>query len=105
MEPQNNHLPAEITGVVDKIAELQKPYKIYLFSNKRGEKGKTSGFKLCVIAEHCERSEAERDIYLKVDSEVPFDIVLYTPAEWAELTVRKGSFAEKVAKTGALVYG
>ena len=97
-------LPREITDVVLGIAEKFTPDKIYLFSNKRGPMGKTSGFKLCVIMDCEDRDEIQREIYRSIDSEVPYDIVLYTPEEWSELTERKGSFAQKVFETGVLVH-
>ncbi|MCL2034455.1 MAG: hypothetical protein FWG94_06955 [Oscillospiraceae bacterium] len=101
---ENKRLPQEITDVVLNITKAFKPDKIYLFSNKLGSKGKTAGFKLCVIIECEDRDEIQREIYRSIDCEVPYDIVLYTPEEWSELTKRKGSFAQKVFETGALVH-
>jgi len=101
---ENRMLPREITDVVTGIVKDFEPQKIYLFSNKRGAEGKTSGFKLCVIMQCEDRDEIQREIYRHIDSEVPYDIVLYTPKEWADLTGRKGSFAQKVFSTGVLVH-
>lgn len=103
MEQKN--LPEEICAVVNSIAAKFAPVKIYMFNNRRGEKGRTTGFKLCVINDCDDLLETERKIYLEVDSEVPFDIVLYSPGDWERLCETNGSFAQKVAKTGVLVYG
>lgn len=102
---EQKFLPDEISKVVNSIVEQFGPTKIYIFSNKRGEKGKTAGFKLCVILKCDDRCEMEQKIYLGVESEVPFDIVLYSPEDWNALCESKGSFAQKIAKTGVLVYG
>lgn len=103
MEP--GKMPEDIISVVDSITEQFRPIKIYLFSNKRGGVGKTAGFKLCVILDCADIAEAERGIYLGIDCEVPFDVVLYTPSTWEELCERKGSFAQRILKNGVLLYG
>lgn len=102
---ERKNIPENIMTVVESIAEKFAPEKIYLFSNKRGGVGKSAGFKLCVIVESGNMTGLERQIYLQVDSEVPFDIVLYTPSTWAELLERKGSFAQRIVSSGVIVYG
>lgn len=103
MEPKK--VSENIMTVVNRIAEQFAPEKIYLFSSKRGGVGRSAGFKLCVIAKHEDMQELERQIYLQVDSDVPFDVILYTPETWAELLERKGSFAQKIESQGVPVYG
>ncbi len=98
-------VPADIASVVDRIAEGFNPRKIYLFSLKRGLLGRSAGFKLCVVIESDNMNETERQIYLSVDSDVPYDLVLYTPSAFEEVLARKGSFAARVVEKGRLVYG
>lgn len=104
MELKSKNFPEDIVHVSERIIEMLHPQRIYLFGNKRGERGKTTGFKLCVIVEHEDRAATERDVYVNVECNVPFDVLLYSPQEWAELCAKKGSFAQKVAETGVLVY-
>ncbi len=98
-------IPEDIKNVVDTIVERFSPQKIYLFSNKRKGVGKSAGFKLCIVVESENMHELERQIYLEVDCDVPFDIVLYKPTTWAELMERKGSFATRIDESGVVVYG
>lgn len=105
MERQHGGVPAEIMSVVEKIANLLEPETIFMFSNKRGKAGKTAGFKLCVVAEHSDRAAAERRLYLAIDCEVPFDIVIYSPAEFEALRNSEGSFAQRIAESGVVLYG
>jgi hypothetical protein len=98
-------VPKDIAEVVERIAKSFSPQKIYLFSHKRGQLGRSAGFKLCVVIECDNLEHVERQIYLKIDSEVPYDLVLYTPEMFGELLARKGSFAGRVAEKGRLVYG
>lgn len=102
---ENKGMPCEILSVVNSIAERFHPSKIYMFSNKRGAAGRPAGFKLCVVLDSEDMGETEREIYLTVESEVPFDLVLYKPKQFDELLERKGSFAKKIAETGVLLYG
>lgn len=98
-------MPSEISCVVDSITERFCPQKIYLFSNKRGEGGKPASFKLCVVLDSDDMGKTEKEIYLTVESDVPYDLVLYKPKQFDELLARKGSFAQKIARTGVLLYG
>jgi hypothetical protein len=98
-------LPQDIAEVVERIAEGFAPEKIYLFSHKRGQLGRSAGFKLCVVVESEDIELTERRIYLAVESEVPYDLVLYTPETFLELLAHKGSFAGRVVEKGRLVYG
>ncbi len=98
-------LPQDIAEVVERIAKAFAPQKIYLFSHKRGQLGRSAGFKLCVVVESEDVEQTERGIYLGVESETPYDLVVYTPAEFKELLGQKGSFAGRVVEKGRLVYG
>lgn len=101
----NSNIPRDIISVTDRIAEKFHPEKIYLFSNKRADAGKTAGFKLCVVVDCNDIEKIERQIYLEVDSEVPYDIIIHSAANFEELCGRKGSFVQKIVKNGVLVYG
>lgn len=93
-----------IQQIADEIAALVKPDKIIVFNAKSAAEGITS-FKLCVVLDTKEKGEAERRIYVNVDTPVPFDVILYTLEEWGELSRAHGSFANKVAQTGRVIYG
>lgn len=95
----------EVAQVVDGIVRLLNPQQIYLYNQRISFQGETTGFKLCIIAPFINKIIAERDIYLHVDSEIPFDVILYTPAEWKQLCDSPDSFASKICLTGMVVYG
>jgi hypothetical protein len=90
--------------VAEEIVELLAPRKIYLYNQRISDKLATSSFKLCIIAEVEEKSAAEHRIYLEIDCDIPFDILLYTPAEWETLTAIPTSFASKICATGTVIY-
>lgn len=94
-----------INEVVNQIIYNFEPQKIILFSVKQDLNGKSISFKLCIILDCQDKFEAERDIYVNTDSEIPFDIVIYTPQEFDDYMDIEGSFANKINNTGIVVYG
>jgi hypothetical protein len=96
---------ADISAVVGGIERLFSGAQIYLFSHKLNRDHEVASFKLCVIFGFKNKTEAERMIYMDIDSGVPFDIVLYTDGEWARLSCEPDSFARRVSETGFVVHG
>lgn len=93
-----------IDDVVKQIVYNFEPQKIILFSAKQDLSGKSISFKLCIILDCEDKYEVERDIYINTDSEIPFDIVIYTPQEFEDYIDSEGSFANKINDTGIVVY-
>ncbi len=93
-----------IRPVVCAVAALLRPRRIYLYNQKRSLKGEITAFKLCAVAPLANKEEAERDVYRQVDSAIPYDILLYTPEEWAALTADPASYASHINTNGTEVY-
>ena len=93
-----------ISDVVDQIVYNFGPKKIILFSRKDDLSGNCLSFKLCILLNCKDKLEAEREIYINTDSEIPFDIIVYTPDEFEDNLGVVGSFASKVNRTGIVVY-
>lgn len=91
-----------IQNVVNEIVQLFSPKRIYLFSQKINIQGSVTSFKLVIVSEHAD--SLEHDIYLQVDSPIPFDVVVYTPEEWESLSQTEHSFASRVKKNGEILY-
>ena len=94
-----------IDDVVEQIVFNFGPKRIILFSRKNDLVGKCLSFKLCILLDCKDKMEAERQIYINTDSEIPFDIIVYTPEEFESNLDIVGSFASKINKTGIVVYG
>lgn len=95
----------KIKSVCSEITTEFKPEKIILFNVKKSVSGDVRSFKICVIVETENRLDTERHIYLDVDSDIPFDVLVYTPKEWDALLNEKSSFACRVIKEGTYIYG
>jgi hypothetical protein len=93
-----------LTDVVSKIADLCAPDQIYLYNQRINSKNEVSSFKLCVVADVADKFAAEHDIYLEIDSDIPFDVLIYTTQEWEELTRISTTFAYKISQTGVVVF-
>lgn len=94
-----------VSAVVREIVRLLAPQKIYLYNQRVNAQGATTGFKLCIVADCPNTEQAECKIYVDVDSEVPFDVLLYTPVQWEQLIRQDKSFASHIARNGVVVYG
>ena len=94
-----------VQSVVDQIIALCQPVRILLFSYKRYPNGEPSSFKLAVIAPFTDKGQTEQDIYLGIDSEISFDVLLYTEEEWQMLCKNPRSFAHQILQMGTVIYG
>lgn len=93
-----------IRSVCEHIAGLFSPERMILFSVKRSVSGAVRSFKICVILDAPCTPDVEKRIYLEIDSRVPFDVLVYTPAEWAALARQPDSFASTIIREGTVVY-
>lgn len=94
-----------LASVVKQIVSLCRPVQIYLFSHKHYPNGKTASFKLAVIGLFADKPSAEQAIYLQIDSEVSFDVLLYNQEEWQTLCESQRTFAYQILQTGTMIYG
>lgn len=90
--------------LVDDIAGLCSPEQIYLFSVKVNMGGEVTSFKLCVIADTQSKTHLEQKIYLSLDCELPYDVVIYTADEWKAFMKNPLSFAHSIIEKGWKVY-
>lgn len=94
----------KITDLKNKIVEIAHPLSIVLFSQKKGMNDELISFKLCIVIETEEKIKTEHEIYMKTESEIPFDIILYTEKEWAENVEELDSFAHRIEQMGWVLY-
>jgi hypothetical protein len=96
-----------IRKTVAKIQEICAPLNIILVSNKVNFDNEIVSFKLVVVVDDSIEStpELECRLYMQIDCEIPYDIVLYKLSEWNKFKGEIGSFAWKIYNTGAYLYG
>lgn len=97
-----------IRKIVDTIAShCDELIRIYLISNKINTEGELTSFKIALVVDNSitSVSELECKLYLNIDSELPFDIVIYREEEFEELKNEIGTFAWKINNSGTVLYG
>ena len=97
----------EIQTVADAIGSKYKPKGIVLISKKINNQNELTSFKIAVLVDDniSSVSELECKIYLDVDSEIPYDIVIYRISEWLYLKEDVSTFAYKIYSQGVWLYG
>lgn len=96
-------MDAAIQKVCLEIEKKFHPEKTIVFQNKRDLSGKTTSFKLCVVVGD-NAARCEHDIYLQVESEVPFDVLCYTSADFERKCLQEHTFASRILKTGEVFH-
>ncbi len=96
-----------IQSVADAIGEKYQPKGIVLISKKVNNHGDLTSFKVAVLVSDdiSSISELECKIYLDVDSDIPYDIVIYKLSEWLYLKEDVSTFAYKIYSQGVWLYG
>ena len=93
----------DILDTLKDIKKLIKPVSLILFHRKLGHSGQTLSFKICVVIDVKNKLEVEKNIYKDIDSDIPFDVIIYTQEEWNQLKLKKHSFANKILKRGNII--
>lgn len=93
-----------IDHVCQKIIDKFSPEKIILFSCKHSPSGRLSSFKLCIIVDGGDADMVEHDIYMVIDCDIPFDALVYNKSDFDKISLRSGSFAQRIVSEGSVLY-
>lgn len=92
--------------IKDQLIQRFQPSKIILFGSvAKGIFKETSDIDLCIIQDTDNKKDLLIDMYVEIESDVPFDIVLYTNEEWSTCEHDKSAFAYQIKHTGVIIYG
>jgi hypothetical protein len=92
-----------IMKLCDEIAELVRPVRIIMFSEKKDPAGQLHSFKLCVVVRENDCAKIEQKIYLTLECEVSFDVLVYSAEQWSASTDDPDSFAYRGIMNGGVV--
>lgn len=95
---------ARLKDLCDQIIRISNASRVILFSFKQDTDGNLSSVKLCVLIRSGDSQEMEHRLYVEIDSELPFDVLVYNQDEWAELIENKMSFAARINWSGRVLY-
>lgn len=96
----------EIDSIKKQIIEKYNPKEIILFGSvAKGIFREHSDIDLCIIMDTMNKRELLINMYIDIESNIPFDLVLYTIEEWENCANDKSSFAYSIINTGVKIYG
>lgn len=82
------------------------PRTVILFGEKHAlSTGEIKSLDFCVILPEADKPALLQEIYLAVESEVPFQVLLYTCQEWIDCIADFSSYAAAIHKKGTVLYG
>lgn len=96
----------ELQKIKQQIIDRYNPDKLLLFGSlAKNSTRHCSDIDLCVIIEEADKRKLLTDMYLNIESDMPFDILLYSPDEWEQCILDHTSFAHQINKEGVMLYG
>lgn len=96
----------EIDSIKKQIIEKYDPKEIILFGSvAKGTFREHSDIDLCIVMDTMHKRELLTNMYIDIESNIPFDLVLYTIEEWENCINDKSSFAYSIINTGVKIYG
>lgn len=91
----------ELRSVLGEIRRISGAEKLVVYGMKREGAGeRVRDVNVCVIADTADKAALERRLYLEIESDLAFDVIIYTPAEWEALTRDPQSYASRIAEKG-----
>lgn len=96
----------EISFICEEIKKLFTVESIIVFGVKRSESDNSiTDLDICVIANTGDKNAWIKKAYIEIDSDIPFDLFLYTPQEWELLNQQSESFASRISRKGCVYFG
>ena len=92
--------------VLEGVQRCCEPRWIILYGEKvtAGERNlKSADF--CIILDHPNRQTLLRDLYLKVQADIPVQFLVYSTKEWEALTADPNSYASAIRRKWTVLYG
>ncbi len=91
----------ELHRLLSEIVRLSGAEKLIVYGLKReGAGDRVRDVDVCVIADCEDKRLLERRLYLELESDISFDVILYTPEEWERLSADPQSYASRIAAKG-----
>jgi len=99
----------DIAAALETAVRLLSPTKVYLFGVKTSEGNDcVTDFDLGIVTpliqSDGDRLSLTKEVYFALDTDIPFDLFLYSPSEWEALTGDEASFASRIKRKGRLLY-
>ena len=95
----------DIEYFVERITSAAEVSKIYVYGEKYSSAdGSLREASFCVVTPS-DPKEVEKKLYLEIDADFPFNLLVYSERRWAFFTSDKTSYAHSISQKGRLIYG
>ena len=94
----------KLLALRDEVVRLVSPLRMMVFSRKQTLDGTLASVKLAVIIRGGDSHAAEHRLYMELEADIPFDVVVYTAQEWEQRLRDPLSFAARIRDTGVVLY-
>lgn len=97
---------SKIPGIVSKIVKFYKPELIILFGSfANNNYTEDSDLDLLVVKSTRKRPLWRRvEVRKMIQTDIPIDIIVFTPAEFVQLRESGSTFIEEILKNGEILY-
>jgi len=100
-----NHIHDEINSITKQIISLYSPSKIIIFGSQvKGTATIKSDIDICIVKATDYKRALLTEMYLKINTNKPYDLLLYTETEWNHCIKDSTSFAYQINKKGIVLY-
>ena len=97
----------DIKEILDDIVNLVNPKKIYVYGAKYTvNNSKIKSVDFCVIVDDgdVDTGEIEKKLYLKIDSDLLFNVLVFKDSDFNELLSDSFTFASRIMSKGYIAY-
>lgn len=91
--------------IIEKSKQFNAQFVILFGSRAKGSEKADSDIDVCIVAETQNKRRLASELQTVIESDIPIDIIVYTPDEWNECIKDETSFASKILAEGRILYG
>jgi hypothetical protein len=95
----------EVEHILSAILKICDPVAVIMYGKKydvSSDKIKSADF--CLIIDSLPKDELLKRIYVEVESDIPYNVLIYTADEWEEMTGDPLSYASRISEKGTVIY-
>lgn len=97
---------AQIKHILSHILEHCDPCTVILYGEKHAlATGEIKSLDFCIILPEVDKPSLTHKLYLAIESDIPFQVLLYSCREWQTLIQDATSYATAIRKKGTVLYG
>ena len=91
--------------ILDQILNYCFPEIVIIHNEKLSlDLHETKSADFCIVVNCKEKLELMRKLYLSIETDIPFNLTIYTGDEWRNLTIDHSTYASYIKEKGIVIY-